>query len=430
MKRARVLWTPVLLLALCACSPTQAAEVARPTVEIISPPSGARVAQGEELEIESRAGDARGVDRVELWVDDQIYRVDEAGAQPSFHVIQRWRADTPGEHRLRVQAINVDAQTSQPAVILVDVLDPASFTATPAPTATHTPAETSAPSPTATKAHPATATPTVLALALTATSTPTPTLQAATPEPVDAGEMIAIPAGTFLMGSNDEAIQQASDWCDCGRKQFEDELYMHEVYVRAFAIDRHEVTNRQFDAFFRATSYLTDAERKPEANTWRTAYAPGEEDHPVVWMSWNDANAYCLWARKRLPTEAEWEKAARGGDARLWPWGSEWDSARANTADTGRKATTPVGSYPAGASPYGLVDMAGNVWEWVNDWHSPFYYQSGADHSRNPIGPEGGQDRVLRGGGFNNGLADVRTANRHKGGMAGYAADHGFRCAK
>jgi formylglycine-generating enzyme required for sulfatase activity len=430
MKRARVLWTPVLLLALCACSPPRAAEAARPTIEIVSPPSGTRLAQGEEIEVESRAGDTRGVDRVELWVDDQIYRVDEAGAQPSFHIIQRWRADTQGEHRLRVQAINVDAQTSQPAIIIVEVLDPAAFTATPAPMAVQTPTEAAAPSPTATEVPPPTATATVPAPTLTATPTPTPTLQAATPELAAPCEMISIPAGTFLMGSNDDAVQKASDWCGCGRKHFEDELYMHEVYVSAFAIDKYETTNRQFDAFVRATRYLTDAERKPEANTWRTAYAPGEEDHPVVWMSWNDANAYCMWAGKRLPTEAEWEKAARGGDARLWPWGSEWDSARANTADGERKATTLVGSFPAGASPYGPVDMAGNVWEWVNDWHSPFYYQSGADHSRDPIGPKGGQDRVLRGGGFNNGMADVRTANRHKGGMAGYAPDHGFRCAK
>ena len=205
---------------------------------------------------------------------------------------------------------------------------------------------------------------------------------------------------------------------------------MHEVYVSAYYIDKYEVTNRQFMAFAEATGYRTDAERKPEANTWRTAYTPGKEEHPVVWMSWNDANAYCEWAGKRLPTEAEWEKAARGDDARIWPWGSGWDLARLNVNEAMQGATTKVGSFPDGASPYGVMDMAGNVWEWVNDWHGYAYYQNGPDRGQDPQGPESGEDRVLRGGAFNNGLHDVRCANRHKGGVTGYAPDHGFRCAK
>jgi formylglycine-generating enzyme required for sulfatase activity len=242
--------------------------------------------------------------------------------------------------------------------------------------------------------------------------------------------MILIPAGTFSMGSNDDHVQQATDWCKCGSHYFEDELYMHDVYVSAFYIDRYEVTNRQFQAFVEATGYRTDAEKKPEVNTWRTAFTPGKEEHPVIWMSWNDANAYCQWAGARLPTEAEWEKAARGDDARLWPWGSEWDNTRLNAAESQTKATTEIGSFPNGASPYGAMDMAGNVWEWVNDWYDPTFYQYGANRTNDPTGPQDGQDRVLRGGGYNNGLHDVRTANRHKGGMTGYAPDHGFRCAK
>jgi formylglycine-generating enzyme required for sulfatase activity len=240
--------------------------------------------------------------------------------------------------------------------------------------------------------------------------------------------MVWIPAGTFHMGSNLDHVQQAAEWCKCGSRAFEDELYMHEVNVGGFYIDKYEVTNRQYKAFADATGYRTDAEKKGDARTWRTEYTPGKDSHPVVWMSWNDAYAYCDWASKRLPTEAEWEKAARGNDARLWPWGSNWDSGYLNSSEGGRKATTPVGSFANGASFYGVMDMAGNVWEWVNDWHGAGYYQNG--ETSDPRGPEGGVDRVLRGGGYNNGIHDVRVANRHKGGQAGYAFDHGFRCAR
>ena len=203
---------------------------------------------------------------------------------------------------------------------------------------------------------------------------------------------------------------------------------MRKVQVQGFYIDKYEVTNRQFEVFANATGYRTDAEQKNEARTWLTEDTSGKDSHPAVWMSWNDAQAYCKWAGKRLPTEAEWEKAARGDDARLWPWGNNWDNKRLNAGEGGRKTTTPVGNFANGASPYGVMDLAGNVWEWVNDWYGVATYQSGVNSD--PKGPEGGEDRVLRGGGFNNGLHDVRVANRHKGGQAGYAPDHGFRCAR
>lgn len=418
-----------LLTACLPKEPTQAVVAQLPHIELLSPASGTRIEPGQELEVTSKSTDARGLDRVELWVDDTIYRVDEAGAQPSLQLIQRWRADTPGEHTIRVQAINVDAQTSQPAVIVVEVLDPALFTATPtattAPTETPTAIPTSSSTPSPTPTETIAPTPTI-----SATATLTPTVEVTKqPTPGQTG-MVLVPAGTFTMGSNDDHIQQAADWCNCGTNQFQDELYMHDVYVSAFYVDKYEVTNRQFSTFVQDTGYVTDAEKKPELNTWRTAYAPGKEDHPVVWMSWNDASAYCRWAGKRLPTEAEWEKAARGDDARIWPWGNNWDNQRLNMSEGGRKTTTPVGTFPRGASPYGILDMAGNVWEWVGDWYGPTYYQGGANRDSNPTGPESGQDRVLRGGGFNNGIYDVRTANRHKGGPSGYAQDHGFRCAR
>ena len=436
MKRFLYIYIPVLILFFAsACTPTrltQVVEVPRPRLELVSPPSGTRVILGEELNVETRATDERGLNCTELWVDDAIYRVDEAKGQPSFHVVQRWRADTPGQHELMVQAINMDEQTSLPVRLMVEVLDPALFTATPTntptqtPMPTHTPTITPSPAPTETPT--ATSTATAERESPTVTPTLTPTSPATTPTPSGLAGMIFIPAGTFLMGSNDDHVDQATAWCHCSRSRFEDELYMHEVYVNGFYIDKHEVTNQQFSSFVNATGYRTDAEKKPEARTWRTEFTAGKEYHPVVWMSWNDANAYCQWAGKRLPTEAEWEKAARGTDGRLWPWGNDWDNTRLNMREGGRQTTTAVGSFPSGASPYGVMDMAGNVWEWVNDWHGHIYYQQG--ENRDPAGPEGGEDRVLRGGGFNNGIEDVRTANRHKGGQAGYAPDHGFRCAK
>ena len=484
--------TALILLFLPSCGrakvePTSVAFVAsQPSIELVSPPSGVRVVLGEELEIETISTDDRGLARIELWVDGALYQVDDVGAQPSFHLIQRWRPETPGEHQLTMQAVDVDEQVSRQRMISVQVLDPALFTATPTatPTATstHTPTPTAtgtptptptatstpAPTPTATNTPTATGThtpaptatgtlmptvpPTPVAAgtptstpspqptetpvpAATSTHTATPVEQApptATPTrraPAAPAGMVLVPAGTFWMGSFDDQLQQVAEQCRCSPGRYEDELYMREVYVSAFHIDKYEVTNDQFQAFVQATKYETDAEVASSAQTWRTAFTADRGDHPVVSMSWNDANAYCQWAGKRLPTEAEWEKAARGTDARFWPWGSYWDPSRL-TLDDGMPdtTTTPVGSFPGGASPYGAMDMAGNVWEWVNDWYGLYYYQSGVD--RDPPGPDGWEDKVLRGGGFNSGIPDVRTANRHRGGPTGYSPDHGFRCAK
>jgi formylglycine-generating enzyme required for sulfatase activity len=448
MLMKRVLSVLVLILAASGCMPpslTPVADLDLPQIELIGPPSGVRVELNQELEIESRSTDARGLNRIELWVDDGLYRVDEAEGQTTFHVIQRWRADAVGEHKIRVQALSVNGKTSQPATIAVQVVDPSEYTPTPAPTGTPLPTNTSepaAPTDTPLPTHTPTAEPTLTVAPEVTPTTTAPQESEATPTvtPVPSPEptatsastspagMLWIPAGEFRMGSNPDQVEQAAEWCGCNKRGFEDEQYLHKVYLDGFYIDQYEVSNRQFQAFADASGYVTDAEHKNEANTWRTAYAAGMGDYPVVWMSWNDARAYCDWAGKRLPTEAEWEKAARGTDARLWPWGSDWDADRLNSGQGGRRATTPVGSFPDGASPYGVLDMAGNVWEWVNDWYAAAYYQTGND--RNPTGPESGEDRVLRGGGYNNGLYEVRTAHRHKGGQTGYAPDHGFRCAR
>ena len=255
-----------------------------------------------------------------------------------------------------------------------------------------------------------------------ATCTPTET-------PSAPADMLLVPAGEFLMGSTNADIDQAQAWSSKSRREFEDEFPQHSVYLDAYYIDRFEVTNAQFEAFVNATGYRTTAEEKGEFNTWRAAYAPGMENYPVVWMSWYDADAYCKWAGKRLPTEAEWEKAARGNLGRIFPWGNEWDPTKANSGETGYGHTMPVGSFPTGFSYYGARDMAGNVWEWVADWWDPGYYS--VSPTRNPQGPlTPTQNKVLRGGAFGNARWQLRTAHRHTGGPDGYARDHGFRCAK
>jgi len=220
--------------------------------------------------------------------------------------------------------------------------------------------------------------------------------------------MVLIPAGPFTMGS------------DTGG---EDEAPAHQVDLPAFKIDRFEVTNADFARFVEATGYQTDAEKAGSTNTWRS-YAEGRDNHPVVKVSWNDARAYCEWAGKRLPTEAEWEKAARGTDGRTYPWGNEYDPKKLNAKDSGIRGTTAVGSYPEGASPYGLLDMAGNVWEWTADWYqgypgstyqSPYY---------------GEQFKVLRGGGWFETAEFVRTTTRNANSVTAANDDAGFRCAK
>ena len=247
--------------------------------------------------------------------------------------------------------------------------------------------------------------------------------QEAGPLPAD---MILIPAGPFTMGLDDPRAV--------------DEYPARQVYLKAYYIDRCEVTNARFREFVEATGYLSAAEQEgqPEREDridWRHPEGPEWDistrlDHPVVYVNWDDARAYCEWQEKRLPTEAEWEKSARGSDARTWPWGNTFDARRANMwgdAD-GYEKTAPVGSFPAGASPGGALDMAGNVWEWCADWYARDYYASGAE--KNPPGPEEGRYKVLRGGSWINPGATLRITNRFKILPADRSLYVGFRCAR
>jgi len=228
-------------------------------------------------------------------------------------------------------------------------------------------------------------------------------------EEVVEAPMVAIPAGEFTMGS-DRGVERPP----------------HSVFVEAFEIDVFEVTNERFARFVEETGYVTDAEKAGDSMPWRV-YAEGKPDHPVVKVSWNDAKAFCEWAGKRLPTEAEWEKAARGTDGRIYPWGNEWALGKANTKEAGHRGTTIVGSFPDGASPYGVMDMAGNVAEWTADWFQPYPGYPGGDSEAQYFGEK---YRVIRGGGWFSDKELVRTTFRSASSVDLANDDVGFRCAR
>ncbi len=245
--------------------------------------------------------------------------------------------------------------------------------------------------------------------------------------------LLPIPSGTAQVGSHDGEA---------------DERPVRHVPVAAFRLSRTEVTNRDFGAFISATHYVTQAEkrgwgwvwtdrwRQVHGANWQHPQGPGSHildrhDHPVVQVSWTDARAYCRWHRLRLPTDVEWEYAARGSDGRRYPWGNETPRAdgvqRANygtdaccapDAQDGYRLTAPVGRYPKGASPFGLLDMAGNVWEWVID--EPPNKTSTTTTVSN---------QIIRGGGWGNNPYCLRAAYRHTNEPDASLDMVGFRCA-
>jgi formylglycine-generating enzyme required for sulfatase activity/predicted Ser/Thr protein kinase len=225
--------------------------------------------------------------------------------------------------------------------------------------------------------------------------------------PIDGMTLVCVPAGEFSMGS------ETGDG---------DEKLVHTVYLDAFWIDQTEVTNAMFARFVAETGYQNAG-----------SSGGGDSTHPVTGVDWNNAAAYCEWAQRQLPNEAQWEKAARGTDGRIYPWGNQDpDCTLANSYNNaiGKNcvgSTTPIGSYPYGASPYGALDMAGNVWEWVDDWYQSDYYADSPE--RNPTGPTSGEDRVLRGGSWNYHWSSLRTSNRRGNNPDLRHDNFGFRCA-
>jgi eukaryotic-like serine/threonine-protein kinase len=252
------------------------------------------------------------------------------------------------------------------------------------------------------------------------TRTPEPAGGAAWTSPVDGMVQVYVPGGEFLMGSSDADAETRND-----------QKPQHTVYLDAFWIDRTEVTADQYAKCVAAGKCAEPG-----------CAGAGKGDHPVVCVTWQDAADYCAWAGRRLPTEAEWEKAARGTDGRRYPWGNEPAAGnllnfcdrncsynyKDQAVDDGYAETAPVGSYMAGTSPYGALDMAGNVWEWVADWHGSEYYASSP--VRNPTGPDNGVYRAQRGGSWDSAQWYIRAAYRGATEERARDSGDGFRCAR
>jgi formylglycine-generating enzyme required for sulfatase activity len=261
---------------------------------------------------------------------------------------------------------------------------------TPTATSTATPAPTLTPTP---------------------TFTPSPTI---TPLPgstqvsvVDGMMLVYIPAGEFKMG--------VEGGYDNGPA--------HSVYLDAFWIDQTEATNAMFARCVQSGKCSFDIRQADFIIHYND---PAYANHPVVYIIWEQAVNYCRWAGRRLPTEAEWEKAARGPDERAFPWGNEPASPKLLNFNNLIGDTTPVGSYPLGASPYGVLDMAGNVREWIADWYKALFYKNSI--MRNPLGPETGDKRVLRGGAFDDPPNGVHTTTRYAHITDSAGVNRGFRC--
>ena len=290
----------------------------------------------------------------------------------------------------------LETATRQPTEAPTETASP-----TPANTPTRRPAETPAP-----EAKPSTAP--------SAASTDTWT------RPTDGMVMVRVPPGEFAMGSDDDAAANAMALCDayspeCNRELIALEQPAHEVTLNGFWIDQTEVTNAQYARCVAAGDC--------EESTYADDPNLNGPDQPAVGIDWYNAEAYCAWAGGRLPTEAEWEFAARGPDGWVFPWGDAFDQTRLNfcdvnctgdwkvdTFDDGHPKTAPVGSYPRGASWCGALDMAGNAWEWVEDWFAPYP----SAETLNPANPASGEAKVLRGGSWFDLPHDVRSTSRGK----------------
>jgi formylglycine-generating enzyme required for sulfatase activity len=266
----------------------------------------------------------------------------------------------------------------------------------------------------------------------------------------DNAVMVYAPRGEFVMGSTDDQIKYSVQLCEedgvrifgdgaiCFPTEFADETPAHAVILQGFWIDRTEVTNKQYERCVEAGVCTPPVEKDSftrDAYYGESAY----DDYPVIWVGWEQAAAYCSWVGARLPTEAEWEYAARGPEGRIFPWGNTFDGTRLNYCDAscelgiadevfddGYPDTAPVGSYPSGASWCGALDMAGNVREWVTDWYGAYQGRQ----QENPGGPQSGQLLVSRGGSWFDLPTNVRSVKRGQNTPDFSAYKLGIRCVK
>ena len=323
------------------------------------------------------------------------------------------------------------APTNEPAnTLLPTATNPSAPTNTPEATVEASPTLTQQPTgtPEPTEANPPTATATP-----TLAETPIPEAGATRLYEVDQMVQVYIPAGEFIMGSDDLEAQILKD---NGRAY--PEIPVHTTYVDSYWIDKFEITNEQYALCVAAgvcqPPYLSKSETRPSYYD-----DPEYANYPVIYVSWYMATAYCEWTGRRLPTEAEWEKAARGTDGRKYTWGNDKPTGElANFCDTncprtianhnfddGYGDTAPVGSYPAGASPYGVMDLAGNVWEWTSTIIQDYPYD--ADDGRED--PDKYAERVWRGGPWSNGYWWIRATVRYRSIPFYWYVNLGFRCA-
>lgn len=348
----------------------------------------------------------------------------------------------------------VNSQAEETAVGIVDPPPVAeTATATPLPSATATPqpsataTATAQPSATPSPSSTATATPPPTA---TATPSPTATLIPSQPppnaapshtwiRPADQMVMVFVPGGSTVIGSTDEAVTAVLSGCQavrgaagCQASWYEASRPPYPVTLSGYWLDRYAVTNRQYQQCVAAGLCQAPAAVN---NSWYGE--PLYADYPVVNVTWHDAEAYCHWAEAVLPTEAQWEYGARGPQSLLFPWGNEFEAGRANFCDSdcphswreaayqdGFATLAPVGSYPAGSSWIGALDMAGNIWEWVSDWYAPYPTAPQQD----PTGPTAGQERVLRGGSWTSNHWFLHSGYRRSAVSSSYNNDVGFRC--
>ena len=260
----------------------------------------------------------------------------------------------------------------------------------------------------------------------------------------DGAVMILIPAGEFTMGRAGDELER---YPKKGYRNYEAERPDRRVAIAAFYLDRTEVTNALYSGFVNEVASEGDGDYRHPDQTEASGHQPelmtehlNGEQQPVVGVSWYDAYAYCRWAGKRLPSEAEWEYAARGGDPyRIYPWGSGgpdgdgiwWANyhPKSGRGSDGHRASAPVGSYPDGVSPFGLIDMAGNVEEWVQDWYKGTHEKQ-TETVQNPTGPAKGKLKVIKGGSYEADRWHIRVATRFYGKPDGKSRQLGFRCAR